>query len=93
MAPQNCAGATVVGTSPAICIPFIRPVRAGLNLVERWFGELTRKAVRRGAFVSVKDLIQAIDAFLAAWNENPKPFVWTAKVEDIIRSLSVPARS
>jgi hypothetical protein len=56
-------------------------------LVERWFGELTRKAVRRGAFVSVRDLIQAIEAFLAAWNEQPKPFVWTAKIEDIIQKI------
>jgi hypothetical protein len=58
-----------------------------VNLVERWFGELTRKAVRRGTFVSVPDLVQAIEAFLAAWNENPQPFVWTAKVEDIIAKL------
>jgi hypothetical protein len=58
-----------------------------VNLVERWFGELTRKAVRRGTFVSMPDLVQAIEAFLAGWNENPQPFVWTAKVEDIIAKL------
>ncbi len=68
-------------------IHFIPTSSSWVNLVERWFGELTRKAVRRGAFVSVMDLIQAIDAFLAAWNENPKPFVWTAKVEDIVQKL------
>jgi len=48
---------------------------------------LTRKAVRRGAFVSLPDLIQAIDAFLAASNQNPRRFVWTARVEDIMAKL------
>ena len=57
------------------------------NLVERWFGELTQKAVRRGAFVSVPELVQAIEAFLAAWNEDPKPFVWTAKLEGILQKI------
>ena len=66
---------------------FIPTSSSWLNLVERWFGELTRTAVRRGAFVSVPDLIQAIEAFLAAWNEKPKPFVWTAKVEAIIGKI------
>lgn len=66
---------------------FIPTSSSWVNLVERWFGELTRKAVRRGAFVSVKDLIQAIEAFLAAWNHNPKPFVWTAKLGEIIQKI------
>ncbi len=59
-----------------------------LNLVERWFGELTSKRIRRGSFASVTDLQQAIAEFLAAWNENPKPFVWTATVESIVTKLS-----
>jgi len=59
-----------------------------LNLVERWFGELTGKRVRRGAFVSVEDLIAAIDEYVAAWNQDPKPFVWTATVESIVEKLS-----
>jgi transposase len=72
---------------PRFVCHFIPTSSSWVNLVERWFGELTRKAVRRGAFLSVSDLIQAIEAFLAVWNENPKPFVWTAKVEDIIRKI------
>ena len=72
---------------PRFVCHFIPTSSSWVNLVERWFGELTRQAVRRGAFVSVKDLIQAIEAFLAAWNEHPKPFVWTAKVEDIIKKI------
>ena len=72
---------------PRFVCHFIPTSSSWVNLVERWFGELTRKAVRRGAFVSVRDLIQAIEAFLAAWNQNPKPFVWTAKIEDIIQKV------
>jgi transposase len=66
---------------------FIPTSSSWLNLVERWFGELTQKAVRCGAFASVPDLVQAIEAFLAAWNENPRPFVWTAKLEDILQKI------
>jgi transposase len=66
---------------------FIPTSSSWLNLVERWFGELTQKAVRRGAFASVPELVQAIEAFLAAWNENPQAFVWTAKLEDILQKI------
>jgi len=66
---------------------FIPTSSSWLKLVERWFGELTEKAVRRGAFFSVPDLVQAIEAFLAAWNENPRPFVWTAQLEEILEKI------
>jgi transposase len=70
-------------------IPHFVPTSSSwLNLVERWFGELTSKRVRRGSFCSVKDLQNAIMEFLAAWNENPKPFVWTTTVESIQEKLS-----
>jgi len=59
-----------------------------LNLIERWFGELTSKRIRRDSFLSVDDLIAAINEFLAAWNENPRPFVWTATVESILAKLA-----
>ena len=66
---------------------FIPTSSSWLNLVERWFGELTEKAVRRGVFLSVPDLVAAIEAFLAAWNEKPQPFVWTAKLEEILKKI------
>jgi len=66
---------------------FIPTSSSWLNLVERWFGELTKKAVRRGIFFSVPDLVQAIKAFLDAWNSDPKPFIWTAKLEDILLKI------
>ena len=56
--------------------------------MERWFGELTGKRIRRGTFVSVEDLHRAIEEFLAAWNNDPRPFVWTATVESIVQKLS-----
>lgn len=70
-------------------VPHFVPTRSSwLNLVERWFGELTSKRIRRGSFVSVEDLQEAIAEFLGAWNQNPKPFVWTATVESIVNKLS-----
>lgn len=67
---------------------FIPTSSSWLNLVERWFGELTGKRLRRGVFVSVNDLKGAIDEFLKAWNTEPKPFVWTATVDSIVEKLS-----
>jgi transposase len=67
--------------------PFIPTSSSWLNLVERWFAELTEKAIRRGSFVSVPDLQAAIVKFLEAWNLKPKPFIWTAKGEDIIKKI------
>jgi len=67
---------------------FIPTSSSWLNLVERWFGELTGKRIRRGAFVSVDNLIASIDEYLGTWNEKPKPFIWTATVESIIEKLS-----
>src|SRR5256712_260003 len=70
-------------------IPHFVPTSSSwLNLIERWFGELTSKRIRRGSFRSVEDLEKAITEFLATWNENPKPFVWTATVESIVEKLS-----
>jgi transposase len=66
---------------------FIPTSSSWVNLVERRFGELTEKAVRRGTFASVPELIKAIEEFLATWNENPRPFVWTAKLEDILKKI------
>ena len=57
------------------------------NLVERWFRELTEKAIRHAAFVSVADLEAAIETFLTTYNDDAKPFVWTASVETIMAKL------
>src|SRR6059036_2192578 len=72
---------------PRFVCHFVPTSSSWLNLVERWFRELTEKAIRRGSFLSVPDLEQAIEKFMDAWNENPKPFIWTATVEDIIKKI------
>jgi transposase len=59
-----------------------------LNLVERWFKELTDKRLRRGAFTSVADLTAAITAWAEHWNSDPKPFVWKATADEIIQKVS-----
>ena len=56
-------------------------------MVERWFGKLTEKAIRRGIFQSVPDLIAAIETYLEANNSDPKPFVWTATAEQILEKV------
>src|ERR1700730_18059189 len=73
---------------PRFISHFVPTSSSWLNLVERWFGELTSKRVRRGSFFSVDDLPSAILDFLNAWNEDPKPFVWKATVESIQAKLS-----
>jgi hypothetical protein len=60
---------------------------SSLNLVERWFRELTDKPLRRGVFASVPDLVAAIQAYLDAHNEDPKPFVRTASIEAILEKV------
>ena len=59
-----------------------------LNLVERWFGEITRKRIRRGVFKSVPEVVTAIHEFIRLNNKNPKPFVWTKTVDDILKKIT-----
>jgi len=59
-----------------------------LNLIERWFAELTNKRIRRDSFLGVADLTAAIEDFLAAWNASPRPFVWTATVDSMVTKLA-----
>jgi transposase len=73
---------------PRFVLHFIPTSSSWLNLIERWFAELTQKAVRRGSFHSVRDLQAAIDEFLTAWNANPKPFIWTASIDRILKKVA-----
>ena len=57
------------------------------RLIERWFRNLTDKAIRRGVFRSVPDLVAAIEAYLEANNNDPKPFVWTATADEILNKV------
>jgi transposase len=73
---------------PRFVLHFVPTSSSWLNLVERWFGALDEKAIRRGVFRSVEDLKASIEAYLTVWNKDPKPFVWTATVESIVEKLS-----
>lgn len=73
---------------PRFVMHYVPTSCSWLNLIERWFAELTNKRIRRGSFLSVDDLTAAIEEFLSAWNKNPKPFVWTATVDSILAKLT-----
>lgn len=73
---------------PRVHFHFTPTSSSWLNLVERWFRELTDKALRRGVFPSVPDLITAIEDYLAAHNDNPRPLVWTATAESILTKVA-----
>jgi transposase len=72
---------------PRFHFHFIPTSSSWLNLVERWFGDITQKRIRRGVFKSVPDLIQAITDYINHHNQHPKPFVWTKKAEDIMAKV------
>jgi transposase len=72
---------------PRFHLHFTHTSSSWLNLIERFFGKLTDKALRRGVFHSVPDLIAAIDAYLQANNTNPTPFVWTATADSILEKV------
>jgi transposase len=59
-----------------------------LNLVERWFGELTARMLRRGAHRSVRQLNADIERWVEHWNDNPKPYVWTKTADEILATLA-----
>lgn len=73
---------------PRVHLHFIPTSSSWLNLVERWFGEITRKRIRRGVFQSVPDLEQAIYAYIDHHNAAPQPFVWTKRADEIIAKVN-----
>src|SRR2546425_7394023 len=77
-----------LATHPRFVLHFTPTSASWLNLVERWFREITTKRIRRGVFHSVEDLVTAIDTYLRETNKNPKPFVWTASVETILAKIA-----
>jgi transposase len=70
--------------NPRIILHFTPTSGSWLNMVEIFFGIITRQAIRRGTFTSVKDLIAAIEAFIDGWNERCHPFVWTKTADEIL---------
>jgi transposase len=73
---------------PRFHIHFIPTSSSWLNVIERWFRDITQNRIRNGVFKSVESLIQAIEEYIAHHNANPKAFVWTKKAEDILEKVS-----
>lgn len=73
---------------PRFYLHFTPTSSSWVNLVERWFSEITSKRIRRGSFKNVKELIMVIKQYIESHNQNPKVFVWTASVESIMRKIS-----
>lgn len=73
---------------PRFVCHFVPTSSSWLNMVERWFRELTEKSIRQGVFRSVPDLENAITEFMTAWNEKPRPFIWTRTVGEIVAKLA-----
>jgi transposase len=73
---------------PRFQLHFTPTSASWLNLVERWFGELTTKKLRRGAHRSVRDLNTDIRAWMTTWNQDPRPYVWTKTAEQILDSIT-----
>ncbi len=78
---------TWLAKHPRFHLHFTPTSSSWLNMVERWFGKLDDKAIRRGVFQSVPDLITAIETYLTTNNTNPKPFIWTATAEQILTKV------
>ena len=75
-------------THPRFVLHFTPTSSSWLNLVERWFAELTNKKLRRGTHRSVRQLNADIRAWIETWNENPRPFVWTKTADEILDSIA-----
>lgn len=73
---------------PRFHLHFIPTASSWLNMIERWFGEITSKRIRRGSFKNVKELIMSIKQYIKSHNQNPKVFTWTASVDSIMRKIS-----
>jgi transposase len=73
---------------PRFTLHFTPTYSSWLNLVERWFAELTTKWIKRNAHRSVRDLVDSIRTWITNWNDNPKPFVWHKSADEILQSLA-----
>jgi transposase len=73
--------------NPRVTLHFTPTSCSWLNLVECFFSVITRQAIRRGSFRSVKELTTAIGAFIDHWNQNPRPFAWTKDADEILGKI------
>jgi len=76
-----------LATRPRFHVHFTPTYASWLNQVEIWFNRITQRAIRRGTFRSVKELVTKIDQFVENDNQNPRPFVWTATADSIFAKV------
>ncbi|HVM54485.1 MAG TPA: transposase, partial [Acidimicrobiales bacterium] len=72
---------------PRFHLHFVPTSSSWLNMVERWFRDLTTKRLKRGSFTSVPELIDAIEDYITNHNNDPKPFIWTKTADEIIAKV------
>lgn len=77
-----------LGKRPRFHLHFTPTSSSWLNLAERFFGEITRKRIRRGVFRSVAELVAAIEEYIRLNNESPKPFIWHRKADEILEKIA-----
>jgi transposase len=73
---------------PRVHLHFTPTYSSWLNLVERWFAELTSKWLRRGSHRSVAELTASIQSWIDTWNQDPRPFVWTKTADEILDTIA-----
>jgi transposase len=73
---------------PRFTLHFTPTYSSWLNLVERWFAELTNKWIKRSAHRSARDLVASIRTWITGWNEDPRPYVWHKTADEILDSLA-----
>jgi transposase len=78
-----------LGRHPRFHVHFTPTGSSWMNQVERWFGLLTDKLIRRGVHTSVHALENDIREWIATWNDNPRPFTWTKTADEILNSLAI----
>ncbi len=72
---------------PRFHLHFIPTSASWLNMIERWFANLTARRIRRGVFHSVPERVQVINDYVRIHNEDPAPFIWTASVQSIMQKI------
>ena len=75
--------------NPHVYFHFTPVGSSWLNQIETWFGIITRQSIRRGTFSSVQALIKQIRDYISSWNENAKPFTWTATADEILAKVQL----
>src|SRR5579859_6339062 len=85
--PLSIPRCSALRRHPRVHMHFTPTSASWLNMVERFFRDLSCQRIRRGVFHNVQELITAIEGYIARHNQEPKPFIWTAKASDILEKV------